>query len=86
MLTEAGIDDVVVTGTIQGLRRRPRWWGFDLVEMAPSGDSPAATLRCVVFARHMASIEAALTATDTAARRRGGGDRDRHPRREPALG
>ena len=80
MLTEAGIDDVVVTGTIQGLRRRPRWWGFDLVEMAPSGDSPAATLRCVVFARHMASIEAALTATDTAARRRGGGDRDRHPR------
>jgi exodeoxyribonuclease VII large subunit len=66
VLTEAGIDDVVVTGTIQGLRRRPRWWGFDLVEMAPSGDSPAATLRCVVFARHMASIEAALTAANTA--------------------
>jgi hypothetical protein len=45
VLTEAGIDDVVVTGTIQGLRRRARWWGFDLVEMAPKGESAAATLR-----------------------------------------
>jgi exodeoxyribonuclease VII large subunit len=33
--------------------------------MVPSGVSPAATLRCVVFARQMASIETALTGTDT---------------------
>jgi exodeoxyribonuclease VII large subunit len=66
VLAEAGIVDIAVTGTIRGLRRRPRWWGFDLVEMVPSGGSPAATLRCVVFARQMASIEAALTGTDTA--------------------
>jgi exodeoxyribonuclease VII large subunit len=65
VLTDAGIDDVVVTGTVQGVRRRSRWWGFDLVETAPSGESPAGTLRCVVFARHMASIEATLATTDT---------------------
>jgi exodeoxyribonuclease VII large subunit len=61
VLTEAGIEDVVVTGTVRGLRRRARWWGFDLVEMSPAGDTPAATLRCVVFARHIDSIETELS-------------------------
>jgi exodeoxyribonuclease VII large subunit len=66
VLTEAGIDEVIVIGTVQGLRRRASWWGFDLVEMSPAGDSPAATLRCVVFARHMNSIETDLSAAGTA--------------------
>jgi exodeoxyribonuclease VII large subunit len=65
VLSEAGIEDVVVTGTVRGLRRRARWWGFDLVEMSPAGDSPAATLRCVVFARHIDSIETGLSAAGT---------------------
>ena len=62
VITETGIDQVVVAGTIQGLRRRPRWWSFDLVEMSATGESPSARLRCVVFARHMSSIEADLAA------------------------
>jgi exodeoxyribonuclease VII large subunit len=66
VLTEAGIEDVVVTGTVRGLRRRARWWGFDLVEMSPAGDTPAATLRCVVFARHIDSIETELSTAGTA--------------------
>jgi nucleotide-binding universal stress UspA family protein len=36
IIAEAGIDEVVVTGAVQGLRRRARWWGFDLVEMSCS--------------------------------------------------
>lgn len=39
VITETGIDQVVVTGTIQGLRRRPRWWSFDLVEMSATGET-----------------------------------------------
>jgi exodeoxyribonuclease VII large subunit len=62
VLAESGIDEVVVTGTIQGVRRRPRWWSFDLVEVSATGDTPSATLRCVVFARQMSSIEAGLAA------------------------
>jgi exodeoxyribonuclease VII large subunit len=66
VLAESGIDDVVVTGAVQGLRRRARWWGFDLVEMSAGRDAPAATLRCVVFARQMSSIEADLAGAGTA--------------------
>lgn len=66
VIAEAGMNDVVVTGAVQGLRRRARWWGFDLVEMSAGGDAPAATLRCVVFARQMSSIEADLAAAGTA--------------------
>jgi hypothetical protein len=33
--------------------------------MSPTGDSPAATLRCVVFARHLSSIETGLSAAGT---------------------
>jgi hypothetical protein len=64
VLLEAGIDQLVVTGTIEGLRRRAHWWGFDLVDVSPDGAGRVSALRCVVFARHMPPIEKALAADD----------------------
>ena len=59
-VADAGLVDVAVTGTITGLRRRPHWSGFDLVELKQTGDAPAATVRCVVFARQLTNLDPTL--------------------------
>jgi exonuclease VII large subunit len=64
-LADAGLVEVAVTGTVSGLRRRHRWCGFDILELADGGDAPAATVKCVVFARDLAAIDVELAAAGT---------------------
>lgn len=64
-LQSAGLGDVVVTATVSGLRRRPRWASFDLIDQGPEAQGVTAKLQVVVFARALARIEQAL-ATDGA--------------------
>lgn len=58
----AGLEDVSITGTVCGLRRRNRLMSFDLVDQAPGASAPDAVIKCVAFAEAMAGIDRQMKA------------------------